>query len=193
MKFPVGCRRLLPVLCIFCLLFSGCGGSAEPGEKHLHTLDGKDFTAVCDVRLTSGGVESAYTLMLRHSGEQSEIAVQAPKIHAGITVRVDTDAELIWEDVQLVIPGGEAHISLFSLLHSLAESLTGGTAEAYLRERREGEDVITALCPAKIGEDALSHSISVTAKDGIPIESHSSAADGTTLYCRWMEFTLQEG
>ena len=51
MKFPVGCRRLLPVLCIFCLLFSGCGGSAEPGEKHLHTLDGKDFTAVCDVRV----------------------------------------------------------------------------------------------------------------------------------------------
>ncbi len=193
MKFPVGCRRLLPVLCILCLLLSGCGGSAGPGEKHLHTLADKAFTAVCDTRLTAGGVESTYTLTLRHSDGQSEIVLQAPEEHAGITVLVDGDAELIWEDVQLVIPGGEEHISLFSLLHSLAESVTGGTADTYLRERREGEDVITALCPARIGEKELSHSISVTAKDGIPVDSHTSAADGTTLYCRWREFTVQEG
>ena len=181
------------MLCILCLLLSGCGGSAEPGEKHLHTLECRAFTAVCDTRLTSGGVESEYTLTLRHAEGLSEIVITAPEAHAGITVRVDEDAELIWEDVQLVIPGGEEHISLFSLLHSLAESLTGGTADTYLRERREGADVITALCPAKIGENELSHSISVTAKDGIPTESHTSAADGTTLYCRWREFTVQEG
>jgi len=94
MKFPVGCRRLLPVLCILCLLLSGCGGSAGPGEKHLHTLADKAFTAVCDTRLTAGGVESTYTLTLRHSDGQSEIVLQAPEEHAGITVLVDGDAEL---------------------------------------------------------------------------------------------------
>lgn len=193
MKFPARCLRLLPMLCIFCLLLCGCQGSAEPGEMHLQTLAGKSFEALCETRLTAGGVVSEYTLSLCYTAAGSEVVIRSPEAHAGITVRVGNGAELVWEDVQLVIPGGEEHISLFSLLHSLSGSLTGGDAGAYMRERMNGEDVITALCSTKVGENELSHRISLAAKSGFPTESHSSADDGTTLYCRWREFTVQEG
>lgn len=180
--------RILAMLPLFFLLFTACGQDPAGEEKFLALKD-QQLSAQVQARLQSGGKESEYTLHLSLSGQDAHITVAEPAAHAGIAVTVGKEGSFLrYGQTELVIPGGEEKLSLFSLLWSAAAGLTGGRYDAAGAE----DENFTVYCSAKLGDAGLTHRYVLDGETGLPLISET-AGEGVSLYLRWESCEISEG
>lgn len=186
MKRPFGLALCGAMLCILC----ACTTSVPEADALRAPYGGGTFTGTCALRSTGGGTLDEFTLSVTHVPGETAFAVTEPERHRGITARYsEGDAALTFDGVELVMPGGDACPSVFSLIHGMLEHLPDAPLTAVGETEREGRPCLALRYDVLTDGDVLSFRLWLDRESGLPCYGEATA-DGACLCCDWTDCEL---
>ncbi len=156
-------------------LLCGCSGREAAGERLARELSENGFTGEGVLAQTSGDYWNEYGVRVEYAGGESVFTLTAPEAHAGITARVRrSETAVAFDGTELVLPGPEAQISVFAVLHDALFALGEAPISAVGAETLDGRDCAVLCYDHRVAGQTVSHRVWIDRDTGKPVRAESA-------------------